>query len=472
MSGATALARNGINTNQLGSNFDNIFKKMTKATEEEKKAIQYMYESTTGQWAYTSRKFAGSEMSQTTAANLRRMRELGFMSNMGMAGMAAIMEVSNALFEYSWPTLMKTVPQYANLMRRAANGQLKNRQIREMMAGTGLGGDGLTSKVTSQKSRLEGDITESMRIDESYNKLDEYLGKGRMAVAVLSGLQGITDGLRRISMYNYASEWAYRTQKGEVAFSAIKREQLGITDDVADNMRRMITEHAEYDPDGTLISLNVDKWGREGTQGQEFLEAGEIFFASARREGTQAVQEVNAGSVNPLLRSEVGKSFFQFLSFPMASMEQQAMRQGIKAVHGDGGTVAKVMLSSLFLGSMMYTSRSYLNSMGRSDQDSYLERRFQMHELLEGSLSQIGALSLFGYIYQITTGTMDGNTYALTPAGFSLATGLVKGGLDVTGAAFGGDLTENELRSFLRIFPFTSLYGARQIINALASSAD
>lgn len=472
MGGAISLARNGMNTNQLGSDFETIFSKMTKATDSEKKAIRFMYESTTGQWAYTSRQFAGQEMSQTTARNLGRVRELGFMANMGMAGMAAIMEVSNALFEYSWPTLMKTVPQYAGLMRKAANGQLKNRQIREMMAGTGLGGDGLTSKVTSQKSRLEGDLSEGIRIDGQYNKLDEYLGKGRMFVAIASGLQGITDGLRQISMYNYASEWAYATQRGDTAFSNIKREQLGISDDVANNMRQMISEHAEFDTDGTLISLNVDRWGRQGTQGNQFVEAGELFFASARREATQAVQEVNAGSVNPLLRSEVGKSFFQFLSFPMASMEQQAMRQGVKAVHGDGGTVAKIMLSSLFLGSMMYTSRSYLNSMGRSDQEKYLEKRFQVHELLEGSLSQIGALSLFGYVYQVTTGTMDGNTYALTPAGFSLATGALKGGYDVIGGMFGGDVTENELRSFLRIFPFTSLYGARQVINALAATAD
>ena len=181
---------------------------------------------------------------------------------------------------------------------------------------------------------------------------------------------------------------------------------------------------------------------------------------------------MNAGSVNPLLRSEVGKSFFQFLSFPMASMEQQAMRLGVRGVNGDAGQVARLMLFSSMLGSMMYMGRSYMNSMNRSDQEEYMKKRMQWHELLEGSLSQIGAASLFGYVYQLTTGTMDGNTNALTPAGFSMFAAGVKGVTDTVDMVFGGDLTESELRSLLRVLPFSSLYGARQIVNALAQTAD
>ena len=465
LAGAIGLARNGINTNQLGSNFETIFTKMsTKATEAEKKAIRYMYESVTGEFAYSGRQIAGQEMGEGTAQFLRRMRELSFMANMGMSGMAALMELSNALFEYSLPTLMKTMPMYASLVKRAQNGELTNKVAREMTAATGIGSDGLVSKVTSMRSRLEGDVTEGITIDGEITKFDELLGKGRIATAVLSGLQGVTDVLRRISLYNYASEWALAHRKGQVAFSAIKREQLGITDDMANRIRIMIDDNADFLDNDTLDSLNLDRWADS--------EAADVFAASARREATQAVQEMNAGSVNPLLRSEVGKSFFQFLSFPMASLEQQAMRLGVRGANGDAGQVARIMLFSATLGSMMYMGRSYLNSMGRSDQEEYMKRRMRWHELIEGSLSQIGAASLFGYVYQLTTGTMDGNTNALTPAGFSMFASGIKGVTDTVDAVFGGDLTESELRSLLRVLPFTSLYGARQIVNALAQTAD
>ena len=66
---------------------------------------------------------------------------------------------------------------------------------------------------------------------------------------------------------------------------------------------------------------------------------------------------MNAGSVNKRLRSEVGKTFFQFLSFPLASMEQQTMRQGVRFANGDAQQVSKIMLFSMMLGSMMYMGR-------------------------------------------------------------------------------------------------------------------
>ncbi|MEL0013952.1 MAG: hypothetical protein VW715_02005 [Rhodospirillales bacterium] len=462
LSGAIGLARNGINTNNVGTSFETIMSKATKATTEEKKAIRYMYEATTGEWAYTGAQFAGQEISEGMRQIARRGREVSFAANMGMSGMAALMELSNALFEYSIPTLMKSVPMYGKLIRRAQNGELSSQLAREMTAGTGIGGDGLVSKVTTMRSRLEGDVTEGVQIDGEITKVDEVLGGARMFVSKWSGLQGVTDVLRRVSLFNYASEWAYKHKAGQTAFSAIKREQLGITDDLSARIRLMIDRNAEYLPDGTLEALHVDRWAD--------TEAADIFFASARREATQAVQEMNAGSVNGLLRSEVGKTFFQFLSFPMASMEQQAMRLGVRAANGDAMQVSRILSTAALMGGMMYMSRSYLNSMGRSDQEDYMKRRMEMSEFLQGALSQIGAASLFGYIYQITTGTMDGNTSVMTPPVASMFGAGIKGGADLFGAIGEGELTESQLRSLLRIFPFTSLYGARQILNATANA--
>ena len=66
---------------------------------------------------------------------------------------------------------------------------------------------------------------------------------------------------------------------------------------------------------------------------------------------------------------------------------------------------------------------------------------------------------------------MDGNTNALTPAGVSMGIGAIKGAGDMWDALGEGELSETELRSLLRIFPFTSLYGVRQILNATANAA-
>jgi hypothetical protein len=417
-----------------------------------------MYEALTGQLAYRG------DLTDKQQQIMRRVREVSFAANMGMSGMAALMELSNTLMEYSFTTLMKTVPMYGQLIRKAKTGELTNRLAREMTAGTGVGSDGLVNKVTTMRSRLEGDVTEGIQVAGEITKLDEMLGHARVFTSIASGLQGVTDILRRMAVYNYASEWAYLHKAGSVPFSSVKREQLGISDEMAARIRQMIEKNAVYLPDGTLDHLNVDKW--------EFKDAAEIFFASARREATQSVQEMNAGSVNKRLRSEVGKTFFQFLSFPLASMEQQTMRLGVRFANGDAQQVSKVVLFSMMLGSMMYMGRSQLNSMGRSDQKEYMERRMETGNFVQGAISQIGAASLFGYIYQLTTGAMEGNTNAITPAGVTMGLGVSKGVADLWDAVGENELTETELRSMLRILPFNSLYGVRQILNAIAASKE
>ncbi len=99
---------------------------------------------------------------------------------------------------------------------------------------------------------------------------------------------------------------------------------------------------------------------------------------------------------------------------------------------------------------------------------SNLKKMLSPAMLTEGVLSQVGAASFFGYIYQIHSGTMEGNSFALTPASISMAQGFLKTlgtGLD---AALGEDVSEAELRQAMRLFPFASLLGAKQLINGLA----
>ena len=461
LAGATALARNGINTNKVGSSFDTILGKIANqadaSRQKEIQALEFMYDSVTGQLAYKS------GLSEDSLALTRRVREVSFFTNMGMSGMSALMETSNVLFEYSFSTLLKTVPQFASLIKKAQDGKLESKVLREMMAITGVGSDGMVSKVTTMRSRLEGDVASGLEIAGEVNKIDEVLGKGRIFMSIASGLQGVTDILRRGTTLNYAQEWADSVRKGTAPFSPIKREQLGISDAVATDIGKMIKRHATYNKDGALDALNIDKW--------ELDEARNVFAMSARREATQLVQEMNNGSVNGLLRSEIGKTFFQFLSFPMASMEQQAMRMGVRFANGDAQQVSRIMMFSALMGTLMYITRTNLNAMGRSDREEYLERNLSSDRLMQGALSQIGAASLFGYIYQLTTGAMDGNTNALTPAGVSLGVGAVKGVGDLWDAIGEGELSENELRSLLRVLPFSSLYGARQILNGLANAA-
>ena len=462
MASAIGLAKNGVNTNKAGSSFDNLMSKIDEeydakgidanVKEAEKQALQFMYDGITGRLGYTE----GTTASTRVAA--RRMREYGFSVYMGMSGMSSLMEATNAILEYGIPTLLKTVPRLGNLITQTKTGQLSDTLAREMEVMSGLGGDVISGK-TTRSTRYEG-ILEDVPYRGDYNKWDEGFGKLRETTSLLSGLSTVTAGLRRLSMYNYATQWGIAAKKGKMPFSKIKMEQLGIDEKMQQRIMNQINEHSKFkDGSNTLTSINTNAW--------KDAEAKDIFEMSVFREATQSIQEVNIGSVNANLRSELGKTMFQFMSFTLASIEQQTMRLGVRAVNGDAAVITKIMAGSIFMGYVMYTLRTHLNAQGRSDKEEYLEKRLSGANLYKGVFQQIGAASIFQYMMEITTGAMDGNTNAITPPALSLLTN----GFTSASNIAEGEMTENEYRKLFRLAPLSSLYGVRQILNELAAKS-
>jgi len=453
MSGAIGLARHGIDTNDFTSSFENFIQNIRaevkaknldpEQANKEIDALQFMYDGITGRLAQRQ------DVSNKTRDFLIAMRGYSFAVNMGMSGMSALMELSNALFEYSVVTLFRTMPSYRRLLAKASQGQLDDGLMRELVEGFGIGGEVLLGKYN--KSTRYGDGNLEGNIGPEQSGYGKAALKAQQFVSYWSGLNGVTQTLRRLSMLHFSTQFATAAKTGGKVFSDIKLQQLGLDANDVENIKKAINEHATF-KGNVLDRLNMDKWDEN---------VREVFQAAGFKEARQSVQEMNIASTNGFLRSEFGKTFFQFLSFPLASLEQQTMRLGVRAVKGDAPAVAKIMLSAAFMGSLMYIARVYLNAAGRSDADEYRKERLTMPAIIGGALSQIGASSLFSYIYQVTTGAMGGNTYAMTPPSVSVAQGM----LQLTQAYNNGEISEVEWRRGLRLIPGSSLYGARQLIN-------
>lgn len=209
-------------------------------------------------------------------------------------------------------------------------------------------------------------------------------------------------------------------------------------------------------PNGTVTKLNIDKWDAD---------VREAFSAIGFKDARTNVQETGLSSTNRTIKStQIGRTLFQFMNFTLGSLEQQTQRLGVRIANKDA-TVAKVLLSAAAMGGLMYVARTHLNAMGRSDADEYIKERMKPANWAGGALAQIGAASMFTYIYQLTTGAMSGNSYAITPPAISIVQNIASSAANIAE----GDMTEAEWRKLLRIAPFQSLYGARQAINAVAN---
>ena len=475
MSGAIGLARNGINTNQAGTTIESLKTKVTnkanelnlsaEVTKRELDAIQFMYDGITGRLGFED------GMSLDMKRFLQRVREYTFSSAMGMSGFSALMELSNVLFDTSIRTLISSVPELRKIISKTASGNFSWELTEEMAMGSGLGGDAITGKFT-RAARIDGETLDVADVGAA-TKFDEFLGYARERTSFLSGLSGITAVLRRLSNRNYAYDWLYAAQKGKQPFKDIEMEQLGIDTvrrpnangelqpSMADRISTMINKHATFTNKRKtrLEALNTKDW--------DDIEARDIFFMSAFKKGTQSVQEVSMGSVNKHLRGDYGKSLFQFLSFPLAAVEQQTMRLGIRALNGDAATVSKIFLSASFMGVTLYIARVHINAAGRSDREEYLERAMQPHNIVLGAMSQIGMLSVFGIAKNLIDGAMTGDvTNGITPAAFSVGQKLFSGAY---GSARDLEFNEKDVRNLGQALPWASLLPAKVILNSLAA---
>lgn len=477
LSGAIGLARNGINTNKKNSGIDYIIGQIQKegaeanmSTDDIKEmtdAVEFMYDGITGRLAQRE------EVSNKARENFIALRAFSFAVNMGMSGMSSLMEISNALFEYSFKTLLKSVPAYAKLLSRFQDGTADESLIQELIDIMGMGQEVALGKWNNVTRMDTEDVGAQVISPErawgdkrgwSTKALDgagDLSLRAQKGVAYWSGLTGVTQTLRRMTMLNFTNEWALKAAKGKLPFSKVKLNQLGLDDEMAEKIRlTMASNIVEKNANGTVKKLNIDQWDED---------VREAFRAAGFKEARQNVQETNIASMNKTLRGEYGKTFGQFLSFTMASLEQQTSRLATRA-KGKDIAVAKVMVSAAMMGGLMYTARVYMNAAGRSDREEYIKERMKGDKLMLGALGQVGASSLFSYVLQVASGSMQGNGYAITPPAVGIGLNLASTGKNLFDKAMGDDMTEAEWRKMLRLVPFQSLYGARQALNAVAAS--
>lgn len=460
LGGAIGLARRGIDTNQVNSGFDTV----RKAIEEEGalkgltsaeisdslRGIEFAYDGIKGRLA------KNQDVSNKTAEFNMALRAFSFSVNMGMAGMSALMELSNALFETGTMVMLRSMPAYKDLMTKAASGDLPDNVVQELVEALGLGNEVAMGRFNNfhryENSNLEGVI------EPNQGRFGKFAGEAQQKVAYWSGLQGVTQTLRRLSMLQYTNAWGEAIKKGKMPFHEAKLEQLGLDKDSIDALMRDMKEHSTISDSGKVTKLNISAWSPEGR---------EAFQASGFKEARQSVQEMNIGSSNAFLRGEVGKTYFQFLSFPLAAMEQQAARLAVRGARLDV-SAAKIVLAAGLQGSLLYTTRVYMNAAGRSDRKEYIKRQMAPDRFLAGALGQIGAFGLFSVIYGTATSIGSGQNSGgvMTPAVISIGESVGRTGYNVFDRVFNGEeWTENDWRKFLRLAPAQSLYGVRQLFN-------
>lgn len=159
---------------------------------------------------------------------------------------------------------------------------------------------------------------------------------------------------------------------------------MGITDDLIGRMRGDIGSIAQFDGN-RLTNFDITK--------ATDVKAAEEFTQAIHRGVSQIIQGTFIGERGKWAHDGIMRMMTQFRTFSLTSVEKQWGRQ-----YGNvgGAKLMGMMLGSMSLAAPLYMARTYLNSVGRSDQDAYLEKYLTPAQIARASLNYIAMSGLAG----------------------------------------------------------------------------
>ena len=380
----------------------------------------------------------GAGINKGKTKGLQIGRNVTYLAYSGYFGMMSLIESANIIAYAGFKTIFKVAPEYKDWLRAARNGEISNDDMQDIIDASGLGTHGLTGSASTRIDEIGG-MAEHM---------DPYWQKARQVQGVISGLTPVTDFLQRFNAAAMRKKWINQD------IPKAMRQDTGITDAMYERIQVMIKKHG----DGKR-TMGYKKW--------DDLEAQDAFINHISIEVRNNVQETDIGATNSVLRGQVGSTLGQFMSFVVASQEQQFARMNRRAVSGMGVEAAYVVMGQMLIASLITTARTQLSASGRSDEREYLEKHLSPQKIALSTVGYTGAFGVVAMATQIPDKLSRG-------WGSGAVSNPVAGYLDGIGhLAYGlfkeGDMSEQEYRSMIHMLPMINQAYTKWGLNAIAA---
>jgi hypothetical protein len=157
---------------------------------------------------------------------------------------------------------------------------------------------------------------------------------------------------------------------------------MGITPELAAAMKAELGNTAQF-KGGRLVEFDITK--------MENRRAADAFVQSVHRGTKQIIQGTFIGETGKWAHNDVLKMLTQFRTFSLVAIEKQWNRQA-----GNYGTATAlgILLGTMTLAAPIYMVRMGLQSIGRDDQDEFLEKRLHPAAIAQGTLNYVALSGL------------------------------------------------------------------------------
>jgi hypothetical protein len=318
---------------------------------------------------------------------LRRVRSWNFVRVMGQLGVAQLSELGMALGNGGMRGMIYHMPRFRDFVLEAKKGNMSDALTDELESIMSVGLDVLAH---SPHVRLDDGsaVSSAVRGGKATRTqvFDYTLNNAKQAVATVSGMTHINRMLQRLNARVLTQRFVDEAfgQKGLISRQGIntkRYEALGINSDMAERINEQIRKHAAT-RDGLIGKkvkhLDIQMW--------DDIDAKNAFINGLSRWSRRSVQENSAGTMPAFMSKEMGKTIGQFRSFMLGAYTKQVLG-GVR--QRDWETFSS-FLASMFFGGLFYVGQTYVNSVGRQDQEQWLEERLSAESIGKASFQRAG----------------------------------------------------------------------------------
>lgn len=414
----------------------------------------------------------------------RLLMDFNFLRLMNQVGFAQISELGNAISIDGVSGMMRVVPEFRGLIKRAKNGELTDPVARDIEAWTGIGVD---AKIHNAMNRYSFD---DVFISGNGDKLDKTLAVMqplKRAGATISGLLPITTILERAAARiatQSLTDLAFGAKKirfkrlGNTTIEqdiATRMKSLGLDEDMSqrvfDQIRKnAVTRDSVFSKTRKLKAINLDNW--------DDVEAADAFAFAISRWARQSIQQNDVGNLNVHMTGIMGKILTQFRAFTLVSYAKQLL---FNIRRRDFASFQAMAYSSLFAGAA-YTLQTHVNAIGRKDREEFLEERLSAAEIGKAAFARstwaailpgmtdtfmrtIGEDQMFGYTRStgLASNFLSGNpTVDFLDKSYNVVSGGFRAALNEE-----YQWSQGQQRALNSLLPYNNAIGIKNVLNKM-----
>lgn len=217
---------------------------------------------------------------------------------------------------------------------------------------------------------------------ESLTFLDRLLRGGAHVQGKLSLWRAIHSAQQRGMAEQIVRKAVVLMQRGG---NDVYLKEMRFTDDLIQRMRVELPLIAKWDKQGNLLELDVTK--------ASDLDTAREFTQAVHRGVSQIIQGTFIGERSKWATDPMMRLLTQFRTFSLTAIEKQWGRSvGMVGPYKSLG----ILLGTMCAAAPLYAARTYVNSVGREDQEEYLDSQLQPERIARQTMNYVALSGLTG----------------------------------------------------------------------------